>query len=424
MSLSFGSSAVPDPESAASSAGNESASSIKAAEESSDSNATSAPDLLSPRAFYVGPHFHLGEKSAGFSKPQLISSPGGFHSSSNPWFGPPLFQKAVYTSTDSDPYTYGDDSMRFPYYSNDGVHAAALPYGYSYGTARSPYYSYSYGTGGSPQAYDRRVPIAPPYGVGPPPAYGYFSQQPSILDPELLLIGNILMRVRAITKQETSYLTASMLKMIWSLFLNLKRWRHNNSLLQKLGFSGHTLFFVKLPVANHLLLHLSLRDECYHPLPLPQTACIDDFLALSVQNKKLQHPQQTAPLLTGHLLYHQLFNRDYPAHLLQGRTPALHTRSKHHLHQPHQRYRSGQGRTAVMNLQVHGCSVMLVRSSAQSLHPCLRPSHVQFPNHLKHGHLPEPLFFQVIGGVKGGSLCLYKDHDPSYDAASQTEGQV
>ncbi|MEQ2262835.1 hypothetical protein XENORESO_021778 [Xenotaenia resolanae] len=45
-------------------------------------------------------------------------------------------------------------------------------------------------------AYDRRVPIAPPYGVGPPPAYGYFSRQPSILDPELLLIGNILMRVR------------------------------------------------------------------------------------------------------------------------------------------------------------------------------------------------------------------------------------
>ncbi|MEQ2242326.1 hypothetical protein ILYODFUR_034748 [Ilyodon furcidens] len=196
MSLSFGSSAVPDPETAASSAGNESASSIKAAVESSDSNATSAPDLLSPRAFYVGPHFHLGEKSPGFSKPQLISSPGGFHSSSNPWFGPPLFQKAVYTSIDSDLYTYGDDSMRYPYYSNDGVHAAALPNGYSYGTARSPYYSYSYGTGGSPQAYDRRVPIAPPYGVGPPPAYGYFSRQPSILDPELLLIGNILMRVR------------------------------------------------------------------------------------------------------------------------------------------------------------------------------------------------------------------------------------
>ncbi|KAM4724579.1 photoreceptor cilium actin regulator isoform 2-T2 [Anableps anableps] len=63
-------------------------------------------------------------------------------------------------------------------------------------------------------------------------------------------------------------------------------------------------------------------------------------------------------------------------------------------------------------------------ASPKSLLPCLRPSLVQLPNHLKHGLRTEFLFFQVVGGVAGGSLCLYKDHDPLSDVANQTEGQV
>uniref|UniRef100_A0A3Q2Q0Q5 Photoreceptor cilium actin regulator n=1 Tax=Fundulus heteroclitus TaxID=8078 RepID=A0A3Q2Q0Q5_FUNHE len=89
--------------------------------------------------------------------------------------------------------------MGFPYYSYDGVHAEAPPYGYV--TSGSPHY-YSYATGASPPLsyvygpYDRRMPIAPPYGMGRPPAYGYLPRQTSILDPELFLIGNIIMKVR------------------------------------------------------------------------------------------------------------------------------------------------------------------------------------------------------------------------------------
>ncbi|XP_012716960.2 uncharacterized protein LOC105925578 [Fundulus heteroclitus] len=199
-SLSLGSLDIPDPELAASSAANESASDLEPSEEPSDSNSTNAKDVISPRASYAGPPLSSGEKSAGLSNLQpLGSTPGGFPQSSNPWFRPPLFDEAVYTGTGSHPYTYGPGPMGFPYYSYDGVHAEAPPYGYV--TAGSPHY-YSYATGASPPLsyvygpYDRRMPIAPPYGMGRPPAYGYLPRQTSILDPELFLIGNIIMKVR------------------------------------------------------------------------------------------------------------------------------------------------------------------------------------------------------------------------------------
>lgn len=200
-------SAIPDAGFAASSDGNESASSIEAPEEPYDSNSTTVPDIVSPRAFNVGPRSQTVEKLRIFStQPPLVSSSGSFHQSSNPWFGP--FHDTVYAGTDPHPYTYGDRSRGFPYYSYGGVHAAALPYGYSYGTAGShynyapstggsPLSGYAYGMGGSsPQAYDRQMHVAPPYVVGRPPSYGYFPRQPSILDPELVLIGNFLMKVR------------------------------------------------------------------------------------------------------------------------------------------------------------------------------------------------------------------------------------
>uniref|UniRef100_A0A3B3V468 Uncharacterized protein n=2 Tax=Poecilia TaxID=8080 RepID=A0A3B3V468_9TELE len=127
-------------------------------------------------------------------QPLTVSSPGGLYPLSNPWFGP--FHEAVYPSPETHPYTYGASFRGFPY-NYGGIHAASLPYGYSYGTAGSPHYSYAYGMSGSPlQAYDRRLSVSAPYGMGPPPAYGYLPWQPSILDPERFLIGNNLMKFR------------------------------------------------------------------------------------------------------------------------------------------------------------------------------------------------------------------------------------
>ncbi|XP_032402596.1 uncharacterized protein LOC116708731 [Xiphophorus hellerii] len=195
-SLNSGSSATPDSKFASSSVGNESNSTIEVPVETTNSNSTSAPDTLSPRAFYVGSPLHAEERSAGFSmQPLMNSTPRGLYPLSNPWFGP--FHEAVYPSPDSHPYTYGDGSRGFPYYNYGGIHAASLPYGYNYGTAGSPHYSYAYGMNGLPlQAYDHRMSASPPYGVGPSPPYGYLPWQPSVLDPELFLIGNVLMEVR------------------------------------------------------------------------------------------------------------------------------------------------------------------------------------------------------------------------------------
>ncbi|XP_038141027.1 uncharacterized protein LOC119783522 [Cyprinodon tularosa] len=202
--LSSEPSANPDTLFTTSSAGNESASSIKAPEKSSDSNSTSGPGILLPRDFYVGPTSQPVEMSHGFSSQlQVVSGPEDFYRSPSPWFGPPLVHEPVYTGSDSHLYTYGEGSMRFPYYSYNGVHAAVPPYGYTHGTFGSPLYSYAYGTGEpSGQAYERNVHVAPPHGVSFPPAYGYFLWQPSVLEPEMVLIGNIMVKLREMPRAQ------------------------------------------------------------------------------------------------------------------------------------------------------------------------------------------------------------------------------
>ncbi|XP_017290721.1 uncharacterized protein LOC108247257 [Kryptolebias marmoratus] len=162
----------------------------------SESNSTSSPAVPSPRAFPSAPSKGTEEKMPDFlMHSQPVSSAGGFGATPpSPWYRPPFFHEDVYAGAGAHPYGYERGIMEFPHYS----YAGSPPYGYNYGTALSPPDNYAYGSGGS-SPHGSVAPGYHPVGHGTTrttSSYSYLPQQPAIIDPELLLIGNILMRIR------------------------------------------------------------------------------------------------------------------------------------------------------------------------------------------------------------------------------------
>nr|XP_015800513.2 uncharacterized protein LOC107376084 [Nothobranchius furzeri] len=197
--------------------------------ENKTSNLTSQSDI-SPKVFHFGP---FENQKHGFSEQRWRNQhTGSFDSEpSSTWYGPPYFHKMPYAGAGSYPYIYGSGSMGHPYYSYGGIHGSP-PYGYSYDASG---FHYGYGSGEGSHPYSYGATESPPYGHGPGyvtatheygsgspgyalgthgygpgadkshqahgsrtagSAHGYWSQQHAIIDPELVLIGNILMRVR------------------------------------------------------------------------------------------------------------------------------------------------------------------------------------------------------------------------------------
>ncbi|XP_013880769.1 uncharacterized protein LOC106529807 [Austrofundulus limnaeus] len=159
----------------------------------SESTFTSSP-VSAPRASPSGPSRNTEDKIPDASmQSKLVSGAGGFGAAPpSPWYGSQFYHEDMHAG--SHPYSYESSTMGFPHHSYTG----SPPYGSPYSTAFSPHYNYAYSSGGSLH-HGYVAPAYPPFGYGTTkttPPYGYFLQQHPLIDPELLLIGNLLMRIR------------------------------------------------------------------------------------------------------------------------------------------------------------------------------------------------------------------------------------
>lgn len=160
-----------------------------------ESNSTSSP-VSAPRASHSGPSRDTEDKLPDVSmQSKLVSGAGNFGATSpSPWYGPQFYHEGMHAGYQSHPYSYETSTVGFPHHRYTG----SPPYGSPYSTPLSPHYNYAYSSGGSFH-HGYVTPGYPPFVHGTTRTtapYGYLPHQPPIIDPELLLIGNILMRIR------------------------------------------------------------------------------------------------------------------------------------------------------------------------------------------------------------------------------------